>query len=937
MAHRKQFIVSHLEAPYLYKERHLLTQLDLLSYVPQPAASTTVSSTIPTNTNSSISPADNPPPPTTPLMPILTSSASTFNSPLASPLGTPQMNATQSISTFPQVLRQEDVEELSALFASELFNVHVAVSCLHRYRLCPEAIKVVCQEMARRFKDYEIEFYLPQLTHQMVWFSCPGLETLILNHCTKSMRFALQVFFLLQGMVEDDILAVVEKATKLWQQCELAAIDAQSALPSSCRAYVHSKKLMFKYRDNKPEIDFASRIGSSEDLKGKEREFENEDDSSSDGDDTRILEAGPHMPGNRFADSLRALGKAGTRYAKQQQGGSDEDEHDRKWRYEHFYSGLHLINVLSQLSSMLVSIGPEMSRLRELRTSALKLMLTQVNRQLIEGSLLELPTHPGYAIVNIVASECVCLSSRNRVPYMMHIEALAPEGSILDMPEPTLDSTQSARKSQTSSTTTSPISSSHSSSSSNNISNPPPPLTPLSPVIENRLPSSTHTRPLPSFTSKIVSTDDSLMSRSAPLPSRMRARSPSAPPLTISLDDVSQEEDEEEGEGKAALGGGMNTPPFPITPDSTPASTPPVPSPMMQAKHEAAQRASRRLSDDFSLNRVGRSTSDLSSRGHDSHGNQHQAPGIDDEWVMMDEAPKQPGLRVLAYGELQSDRERRIRATSKHAHAPNWRLVSVIVKTDDDLRQEQLAMQIITQFHLIFLKGGLPLYLRPYTVIATSSHGGFIETVPDAISIDSLKKRVPNFTTLSEYFICTYGHRRSRSFLAAQRNFVESLAAYSLVCYLLQIKDRHNGNILLSTDGHLIHIDYGFMLSASPGSINFETAPFKLTQEFVDVMGGDGSDMFRYFRTLFVLGFIEARKHYQKIVLLVEMMVTSPNRMPCFVKDRHQAVAGLRERFKLDMGEEEFIPYIDQLINEARQSWTTWSYDSYQYYTNGIL
>lgn len=85
--------------------------------------------------------------------------------------------------------------------------------------------------------------------------------------------------------------------------------------------------------------------------------------------------------------------------------------------------------------------------------------------------------------------------------------------------------------------------------------------------------------------------------------------------------------------------------------------------------------------------------------------------------------------------------------------------------------------------------------------------------------------------------------------------------------YLLQIKDRHNGNILVDRDGHLIHIDFGFMLSNSPGgNMGFEAAPFKMPLDYVDIMGGLDSPGYALFKKLFKEGFEAARKHSDSLI-----------------------------------------------------------------------
>lgn len=288
-------------------------------------------------------------------------------------------------------------------------------------------------------------------------------------------------------------------------------------------------------------------------------------------------------------------------------------------------------------------------------------------------------------------------------------------------------------------------------------------------------------------------------------------------------------------------------------------------------------------------------------------------------------------------GELWEVKKERIRKLSSYGKVFGWDLRSVIVKSGDDCRQEHLAVQLVAHFYDIYQEAGLPLWLRPYEVIVTSSYTALIETIPDTASIHSIKSRFPNISSLRDYFVAKY-EVNSPNYKLAQRNFVESMAGYSILCYLLQVKDRHNGNLLMDEEGHIIHIDFGFMLSNSPGGVNFESAPFKLTRELLEVMDSDAegnpSEFFDYFKVLCIQGFLTCRKHAEQIILIVEMLQDSG--FPCF-KGGPRTIQNLRKRFHLSLTEEQCVSLVLSLISSSLDAWRTRQYDYYQRVLNGIL
>ncbi|WPH03082.1 Hypothetical protein R9X50_00595600 [Acrodontium crateriforme] len=255
---------------------------------------------------------------------------------------------------------------------------------------------------------------------------------------------------------------------------------------------------------------------------------------------------------------------------------------------------------------------------------------------------------------------------------------------------------------------------------------------------------------------------------------------------------------------------------------------------------------------------------------------------------------------------------------------------SAIFKVGDDCRQDVLALQLIAAFRGIFNSVGLDVYVFPYRVTATAPGCGVIDVLPNSISRDMLGREAVN--GLYEYFISKYGSEDSIRFQEARSNFIKSMAAYSIISYLLQFKDRHNGNIMVDDAGHILHIDFGFCFDIAPGGVKFERAPFKLSQEMVAVMGGStNSQSFKAFEELCVKVFLASRQYVEQLSHIIVTMLDSG--LPCF---KPETLQHFKDRFVLEKSDREAADFVRKLIHWSERSYSTGVYDYFQLLTNGI-
>ena len=133
-------------------------------------------------------------------------------------------------------------------------------------------------------------------------------------------------------------------------------------------------------------------------------------------------------------------------------------------------------------------------------------------------------------------------------------------------------------------------------------------------------------------------------------------------------------------------------------------------------------------------------------------------------------------------------------------------------------------------------------------------------------------------------------------------------------------------------------------------------------------MGGQDSDMYKYFKMLILQGLIAARKHSDRIISLVDIMragkqinkimalsktnflfltyawfllrmfhlVILGSQLPCFTSGSASSAHAMKSRFHMNLTEEQLHVLVNSLVEQSINSLTTKLYDGFQWLSNGI-
>ncbi|XP_049286368.1 serine/threonine-protein kinase ATM [Anopheles funestus] len=240
-----------------------------------------------------------------------------------------------------------------------------------------------------------------------------------------------------------------------------------------------------------------------------------------------------------------------------------------------------------------------------------------------------------------------------------------------------------------------------------------------------------------------------------------------------------------------------------------------------------------------------------------------------------------------------------------------------LLKGKDDMRQDAVMQQVFGILNILLRHdeetAHRKLSVRTYKVVPLSRQSGILEWCNNTMPIGAwlltghvkyrpqdiepsaarkkftnnaqagmtVEKKLQNYLDICNKIQPVFRHYFLEEYLKPgvwferQQKYIKSVAANSMIGYVLGIGDRHVQNILIDKlSGEVIHIDFGIAFEMGKNLPTPETVPFRLTRDIVDGMGISGVEgVFRKSceKTLEVL-----RNNQTVILAILEVLLYDP-------------------------------------------------------------
>jgi len=197
-----------------------------------------------------------------------------------------------------------------------------------------------------------------------------------------------------------------------------------------------------------------------------------------------------------------------------------------------------------------------------------------------------------------------------------------------------------------------------------------------------------------------------------------------------------------------------------------------------------------------------------------------------------------------------------------------------ILKKDKNLRKENIVSNLIIllQKKLIQqMERDRIEHFEPiptYKIIMINKDIGIIEYLEDCFTLKSINSQ--NYT-LQNYIL---ENNKNDIIYVIKERFSKSLAISSCLSFILGLGDRHSGNIMISKNGQIIHIDYGYILENPIHYSIFNNPIIRISNEMIDFLGGFNSIHYNLFKK-YVISVFDILRLYSDIIIKHYLILSS--------------------------------------------------------------